>query len=104
MQKPPDPAKLPGGVHNWLPVSDALKSHGIWNSSLSASAAASQKEPPKRSRFEDVVISSRPGNSIGGCKKCGLAGHLTSQCTNSKNFGILAEPIKKVKREIKKKK
>lgn len=93
MQKPPDPAKLPGGVHNWLPTSDALKTHGVWNSSLSVGEKT--KEPSlKRSTFDDV----KPGAAkFGGCRKCGLSGHLTLQCTNTE--GLIPEPLPKIKRE-----
>jgi len=100
MQKPPDPAKLPGGVHNWLPTSDALKTHGVWKSSLASTHE--QKEAPKRSSFEDVKISR---SNVGGCKKCGLAGHLSSQCTNFLGgIGLIPDPPRKVKKEITKRK
>lgn len=92
MQKPPDPAKLPGGVHNWLPTSDALKTHGVWNSSLCLNEK--KEETVKRSIFDDVKP--QPAR-FGGCKKCGLSGHLTSQCTNTE--GLIPEPLPKVKRE-----
>jgi len=100
MQKPPDPTKLPGGVQNWLPTSDALKTHGVWKSSLSSTIP--EIKEIKRSTFEDVKINQKIGG-VGNCKKCGLSGHLGSQCTNFLGFALIPEPLKKVKREIRKK-
>ena len=90
----PPPKSVTGSDSNWIKTSDALRFTGFWEKPSLMSKSNETKlmnDQPKsntdrllteinRQKEAEDPMASR--NEFSSCKKCGLSGHLTSQCTN----------------------
>lgn len=77
--------------NNRMSSSSALKTNDIWSKTIGYDPyAASEQEAKKEDNSEhsaSILLLARLSNlsgteSRGGCKKCGMLGHLTFQCRN----------------------
>ncbi len=76
--------------NNRVSASSALKTNDIWSKTIGHDPYASKHEHDTTKATDNidnlkllVKISNVSGNETrGGCKKCGMLGHLTFQCRN----------------------
>lgn len=76
-------------AHNRVSGSGALKTNDMWSKTIGHdpyASSADQTTEASSEQFEGLKflakIQNAGGGSRGGCKKCGMLGHLTFQCRN----------------------